>query len=51
MVENQSRKKIKVLRSDNGGEYTYGGFIDFCSEVGIKSEFVVLYNMQQNGVA
>ena len=51
LVENQSGKKIKVLRSDNGGEYTSGGFVDFCSEAGIKREFTVPYNPQQNGVA
>ena len=51
MVENQSGKKIRVLQSDNGGEYTSGGFVDFCSEAGIKREFIVPYNPQQNGVA
>ena len=51
LVENQSGKKIKVLQSDNGGEYTYGGFVDFYIEVEIKREFTVLYNPQQNGVA
>ena len=50
MVENQSGKRIKVLRSDNGGEYTSGGFIDFYSATGIKREFTVKYNPQQNGV-
>ena len=29
LVENQYGKKIKVLRSNNGGEYTSVGFIDF----------------------
>ena len=51
MVENQSGKRIKVLQSDNGGEYTSGGFVDFYSEAGVKREFIVLYNPQQNGVA
>jgi transposase InsO family protein len=51
LVENQSRKKIKVLHSDNGGEYTSSEFVDFYSEVGIKREFAVPYNPQQNGVA
>ena len=31
LVENQTRKKIKVLRLENGGEYTSIEFIDFCS--------------------
>ena len=51
LVENQFGKKIKVLRSDNGGEYTFGGFIDFCNEAGIKRELTIPYNPQQNGVA
>ena len=44
-------KRIKVIKSNNGGDYTSGGFIDFCSEAGIKREFTILYNPQQNGVA
>lgn len=51
LVENLSSKKIKILRSDNGGEYFFGVFHNFCVEVGIKSEFCVPYNPQQNGVA
>jgi transposase InsO family protein len=33
-MENQTGKKIKVLRSDNGGEYTSNDFRYFCKEVG-----------------
>ena len=40
-----------MLRSNNGGEYTSGGFIDLCGEAGIKREFTIPYNPQQNGVA
>ena len=29
-VENQHNKKIKVLRSDQGGEYE-SSFVDFCA--------------------
>jgi hypothetical protein len=35
-VENQSGKRIKVLRSDNGGEYSSKQFIDFCAQHGIR---------------
>jgi hypothetical protein len=38
------------LRSNNGGEYTYNDFKDFCKEVGIKRELTVSYNPQHNGV-
>jgi transposase InsO family protein len=51
LVENQTRKKIKVLRSDNGGEYTSKEFEGFCKEAGIKRELIVSYNPQHNGVA
>jgi hypothetical protein len=50
-IENLTGKKIKTLRSDNGGVYTSKCFSDFCIEVGIKREYTVPYNPQQNGVA
>ena len=50
-VKNLSGKRIKILRSDNGGEYTYTEFNDFCKEAGIKRELTVPYNPQQNRVA
>jgi transposase InsO family protein len=43
-IENLTGKKIKVLRSNNGGEYTSKDFSDFCKEVGIKRELIVPYN-------
>ena len=50
LVENLSEKKIKILRSDNGGELTSNEFKDFCKKVGIKRELTTPYNPQQNGV-
>ena len=50
-VKNLSGKRIKILRSDNGGEYTSTEFNDFCKEAGIRRELTVPYNPQQNGVA
>ena len=50
-MENQTGKKIKVLRSDNGGEYTSNDFKDFCKEAGIKRELTTSYNPRKNGVA
>jgi transposase InsO family protein len=49
-VENQTGKKIRVLRWDNGGEYTSKEFMDFCAGEGIRRELTVPYNPQQNGV-
>jgi transposase InsO family protein len=51
LVENQLEKKIKVLRSDNGGEYSSTQFIDFCAQHGIKRHMTIPYNPQQNGVS
>jgi hypothetical protein len=50
-VENLTGRKIKVLRSHNGGEYTSKDFNNFCIEARIKREYTVPYNPQQNGVA
>jgi transposase InsO family protein len=50
-MENQIGKKIRVLRLDNGGEYTSKDFNDFCREAGIKRELTIPYNPQQKGVA
>jgi transposase InsO family protein len=36
LVENQSGKRIKVLQSDNGGEYSSTQFTEFCAQHGIR---------------
>ena len=51
LIENHSKKRIKTLRSNNGGEYTSKEFEAFCKEAGIKRELTTPYNPQQNGVA
>jgi transposase InsO family protein len=50
LIENLSEKNIKVLRSDNGGEFTSDEFKALCGEDGIKRELSTPYNLQQNGV-
>ena len=50
LVEKESRKQVKALRSDNGGEYISGEFKDFCSKEGIRRELIAPHNPQQNGV-
>jgi transposase InsO family protein len=50
-IENLTNKKIKTLRTDNGGEYTSKEFIAFCKMAGIRRELNVPHNPQQNGVA
>ncbi|GJU72662.1 retrovirus-related pol polyprotein from transposon TNT 1-94 [Tanacetum coccineum] len=49
-VENQLNKKIKVVRSDRGGEYV-SPIVEFCSQHGIRHEFTAPYSPQQNGIA
>ena len=51
LVEKESGKQVKALRSDNGGEYILGEFKDFCSKEGIQRELIAPHNPQQNGVA
>jgi transposase InsO family protein len=51
LVENQSGKRIKVLRLDNEGEYSLRYFVDFCAQQGIRRQMTVPYNPQQNRVA
>ncbi|KAH9657504.1 hypothetical protein KPL70_023101 [Citrus sinensis] len=51
LVETQTGRKIKVLRSDNGGEYTSDPFLQVCQNEGIKRHFTMRHTPQQNGVA
>ncbi|KAL0402288.1 UNVERIFIED_CONTAM: Retrovirus-related Pol polyprotein from transposon TNT 1-94 [Sesamum latifolium] len=50
-VENQTGRKIKALRSDRGGEYLSGEFIDYLKENGILSQWTPPGTLQLNGVA
>ncbi|KAH9768832.1 Integrase catalytic domain-containing protein [Citrus sinensis] len=51
-VDDFSRRvKIKVLRSDSGGEYTSDPFLQVCQNEGIKRYFTVRHTPQQNGMA
>ncbi|XP_034208115.1 uncharacterized protein LOC117621660 [Prunus dulcis] len=47
-VENLTGRKIKILKSDNGGEYKDSKFLDFCKSEGIKRYFTVKKTPQQN---
>ena len=53
-VENSFNKKIKkihILRTDNGGEFTSDEFFLFCRRHGIRRELSCADTPQQNGVA
>ena len=41
LVENQTGKKIRVLRTANEGEYTSNEFLEYCSIKGMKKEYTV----------
>ena len=49
-AENQREKKIKILRSDRGGEYTSKDMTEFCQEHDIIHEVTAPYTPQSNGV-
>ncbi|KAL0353203.1 UNVERIFIED_CONTAM: Tricyclene synthase 0e23, chloroplastic [Sesamum angustifolium] len=51
LVENQTGKKLKVLRTDNGLEFCNQSFSNLCDECGIKRHKTNPYTPQQNGVA
>ena len=45
------RNDVKIVRSDNGGEYKSSGFAEFCASKGIFHEFTNPYSPEQNGIA
>jgi transposase InsO family protein len=51
LVENQTEKIIKVLRTDNGGEFYENEFEELCKKCGIARQNTTPYTPQQNGVA
>jgi hypothetical protein len=51
LVENETKKRLKCLRSKNGGEYCRKDFDDYCSYHGIRREKIVLGTPQENGVS
>ncbi|CAN1222821.1 Retrovirus-related Pol polyprotein from transposon TNT 1-94 [Linum grandiflorum] len=50
LVEKESGRYIKALRSDRGGEYMSDNFRRFCEEHGIRRFLSVPRSPQQNGV-
>jgi transposase InsO family protein len=50
-VERFTERKVKVICSDNGGEYTGKEFEDHLRLLGIEHQTTVPYSSQQNGVA
>ncbi|MCO5559909.1 hypothetical protein L7F22_013513 [Adiantum nelumboides] len=50
-VTTQTGRKLKCLRTDNGGEFTSAEFNKFCENLGMKRELTVPYSPSSNGVA
>nr|GEZ39774.1 retrovirus-related Pol polyprotein from transposon TNT 1-94 [Tanacetum cinerariifolium] len=50
LVEKQSGKDLKVLRTDRGGEFISKEFAALCDEECIKKELTAPYTPEQNGV-
>ena len=51
MIENSTGRKVKTLRTDNGGEYVNRPFKDFMRGQGIIHQTTVPRTPEQNGVA
>ena len=51
MIRTQFGVPIKILRSDNGGEYIYSGLSSFFNSHGIIHQTSCTDTPQQNGVA
>jgi hypothetical protein len=49
-VERETSKKLKVLHTDNGGEFTSVQFGEYCAGEGIQRHFSAPYSPQQNGI-
>ncbi|KAM0824008.1 hypothetical protein ACQ4PT_016362 [Festuca glaucescens] len=49
-AEAECGRKLRVLRTDNGGEFTATEFASYCADEGIQRHYSAPYSPQQNGV-
>ncbi|GJZ69558.1 zinc finger, CCHC-type containing protein [Tanacetum coccineum] len=49
-IEMEMRMKVRMLRTDRGGEFTSNEFTRYCKENGIARQLTAPYSPQQNGV-
>nr|KAJ0194783.1 hypothetical protein LSAT_V11C700360190 [Lactuca sativa] len=49
-VETEIGEKIKVLRTDRGGEFLSNEYTKYCNETGLERHYTSPYSPQQNGV-
>jgi IS30 family transposase len=50
LTENQTGKRLKVVRSDRGGDFISWNFKELCDKHGIKRKYAIPRTPQQNGV-
>jgi len=49
-AEAESGRRLRVLRTDRGGEFTSVDFASYCAEEGVVRHLTAPYSPQQNGV-
>jgi transposase InsO family protein len=49
-AEAECGRKLRVLCTDNGGEFTAAEFTSYCADEGVQRHYSTLYSPQQNGV-
>ena len=47
-VQAQTGKSVKIIRSDNGGEYSSKAMKEFCIKKGIQHQYSISYTPEQN---
>ena len=50
LVEAKSGKKLRMLRTDRGGEFTSVEFAAYCADQGVVRHHTTPYSPQQNGM-
>jgi transposase InsO family protein len=49
-AEAECGRKLRVLRTDNGDEFTAAEFASYCADGGVQRHYSAPYNPQQSGV-
>lgn len=49
-VKDGNERKVRVLRTDRGGEFSSKEFVTYCEEEGITRHYTAPYSPQQNGI-
>jgi hypothetical protein len=50
VAEAECDRKLRVLRTDNGGEFTVAEFASYCADEGVQRHYSAPYSPQQNNV-